>query len=86
MLAGVGLAWAVGFGLCYLATRTQITDPNALPAFWDFAFPPRDARAPLWVVGRLLYLFANPLDYYGPLPPLVMVAPAVVCALSHSFV
>lgn len=78
IVVGIALAWGISFLACQAATRTQIDDPTILPAFWNFAFLPRDGRAPRWLVGRLVYLLANPLDYYATKSIRWMVVPALV--------
>jgi hypothetical protein len=81
-LALAALVWLVSFSGVYLVAQEQLGHRRDMWRFWDFAFPPMPPASPAEAarsLGRLLYLFVNPLDFHAPLGPRLSPLPAAAC-------
>ncbi len=77
----ISLFWLLNFGVMHRMASTLLGDGRGMQIFWNFAFPPALWVDPLWIPRRLLFLFVNPLDFWGPFDPRWSALPAIACAI-----
>ena len=84
IVTGMGLAWIISFGGCFLLSRSILSSRDFIWVWWNFAFLPLPpgSLADLTLLGQTLAnVFINPGSILSPLPLPATAALASVLAL-----